>query len=51
MTNHKELFHLIPPYGGYRDLQSYQMAEIAINATAVFRDCSIGCCTHTILMR
>jgi restriction system protein len=29
---------LIPPHGGYRELQSYQMAEIVYDATAVFCD-------------
>ena len=29
---------LIPPHGGYRELQSYKMAEIVFDATAVFRD-------------
>jgi restriction system protein len=29
---------LIPPHGGYRDLKSYQMAEIVFDATAVFCD-------------
>jgi restriction system protein len=29
---------LIPPHGGYRDLKSYQMAEIIYDATTVFRD-------------
>ncbi len=28
--------HLIPPHGGYRGLQSYQMAEIVHDATVVF---------------
>jgi restriction system protein len=27
---------LIPPHGGYQELQSYQMAEIVYDATAVF---------------
>jgi len=27
---------LIPPHGGFRDLQSYQMAEIVYDATVVF---------------
>ena len=27
---------LIPPHGGYRDLKSYQMAEIVFDATMVF---------------
>jgi restriction system protein len=29
---------LIPPHGGYRDLQSYQMAEIVYDATVMFCD-------------
>ena len=29
---------LIPPHGGYRELKSYQMAEIVFDATAVFCD-------------
>ena len=29
---------LIPPHGGYRDLQSYQMSEIVYDATVVFCD-------------
>ena len=36
MTNPKDLPQLIPPHGGYRDLKSYQMAEIVFDATAVF---------------
>ncbi len=28
--------HLIPPHGGYKDLKSYQMAEIVYDATMVF---------------
>ena len=38
MTNPKGLPPLIPPHGGYRDLQSYQMAEIVYDATMVFCD-------------
>jgi restriction system protein len=34
----KELPSAIPPHGGYRDLKSYQMAEIAYDATVVFCD-------------
>lgn len=37
MTNPKE-FPLIPPHGGYRELQSYQMSEIVYDATIVFCD-------------
>ena len=29
---------LIPPHGGYRDLKSYQMAEIVHDATLIFCD-------------
>jgi len=29
---------LIPPHGGYQDLQSYQMAEIVFDATVTFCD-------------
>jgi len=29
---------LIPPHGGYRELQSYQMAEIVYDVTVVFCD-------------
>jgi len=29
---------IIPPHGGYRELQSYQMAEIVFDATVVFCD-------------
>ncbi|MBM4427177.1 MAG: four helix bundle protein, partial [Chloroflexi bacterium] len=37
MTDPKES-PLIPPHGGYRELQSYQMSEIVYDATAVFCD-------------
>ncbi len=30
--------NLIPPHGGYRELKSYQMAEIVYDATVVFCD-------------
>ncbi len=36
MTDSKELPQLIPPHGGYRDLQSYKMSEIVYDATVVF---------------
>jgi restriction system protein len=36
MTNKEDLPQLIPPHGGFRDLQSYQMAEIVFDATVVF---------------
>lgn len=32
---------LIPPHGDYRDLRSYQMAEIIHDATVVFCDCFV----------
>ncbi len=38
MTDQKEFPQLIPPHGGYRELQSYQMAEIVFDATGVFCD-------------
>ena len=38
MTTPKDTPSLIPPHGGYRDLKSYQMAEIVHDATAVFCD-------------
>jgi len=38
MTDQKEFPQLIPPHGGYRELQSYQMAEIVFDATVVFCD-------------
>ncbi len=38
MPNPKEHPQLIPPHGGYRELQSYQMAEIVYDATIVFCD-------------
>jgi restriction system protein len=34
----KESPKIIPPHGGYRELQCYQMAEIVYNATVVFCD-------------
>jgi len=34
----KEPPQLIPPHGGYQNLQSYQMAEIVYDATVVFCD-------------
>jgi restriction system protein len=33
-----EPIKVIPPHGGYRHLQSYQMAEIVYNGTVVFCD-------------
>jgi len=38
MTDQKEFPQLIPPHGGYRDLQSYKMSEIVYDATIVFCD-------------
>jgi four helix bundle protein len=38
MTDPKDLPQLIPPHGGYRNLQSYQMAEIVFDATVAFCD-------------
>jgi four helix bundle protein len=34
----EEAPQLIPPHGGYRDLQSYQMSEIVYDGTIVFCD-------------
>ena len=36
MTDKKDFPQLIPPHGGFRDLKSYQMAEIVYDATVVF---------------
>ena len=36
MPNPKDLLQLIPPHGGYRELQSYKMSEIVYDATIVF---------------
>lgn len=38
MTNPKDFPQLIPPHGGYRELQSYKMSEIVYDATVVFCD-------------
>ena len=38
MTDHKYSTQLIPPHGGYRELQSYRMSEIVYDATIVFCD-------------
>ena len=38
MPDQKDSPPLIPPHGGYRDLKSYQMAEIVFDATVVFCD-------------
>jgi four helix bundle suffix protein len=36
MTDQKESPRIIPPHGGYRELQSYRMAEIVFDGTAAF---------------
>ena len=36
MTDPKDFPQLIPPHGGYRELQSYKMSEIVFDAAAVF---------------
>jgi len=38
MTDPKGFPQLIPPHGGYRELQSYQMAEIVFDGTVAFCD-------------
>jgi four helix bundle suffix protein len=38
MTTPDNLPKLIPPHGGYRELKSYQMAEIVFDATVAFCD-------------
>ena len=38
MIDQKGTTQLIPPHGGYRELRSYQMAEIVYDATVVFCD-------------
>ncbi len=38
MTDRKKSPQLIPPYGGYRNLKSYQTAETVYDATVVFCD-------------
>ena len=38
MPDYPESSLLIPPHGGYRGVQSYQMAEIVYDATVVFCD-------------
>ena len=38
MADHEESPRIIPPHGGYRELQSYRMAEIVFDATVVFCD-------------
>jgi hypothetical protein len=42
MTDQPKSPQLIPPHGGYRDLKSYQMAEIVFDAMVVFCDRFIG---------
>jgi hypothetical protein len=38
MINPQETPKIIPPHGGYRELQSYQMSEIVYDETVVFCD-------------
>jgi restriction system protein len=38
MSDRDEPSRIIPPHGGYRDLKSYQMAEIVYDATVAFCD-------------
>jgi len=38
MPDRKEPSRIIPPHGGYRELKSYQMAEIVYDATVAFCD-------------
>ena len=38
MTGYQEPPQLIPPHGGYRDLRSYQMAEVVYDGTVAFCD-------------
>jgi len=38
MSDPKDFPQLIPPHGGYRELQSYKMSEIVYDATVVFCD-------------
>jgi four helix bundle suffix protein len=38
MPDRDDPLQLIPPHGGYRDLKSYQMAEIVYDATVAFCD-------------
>jgi restriction system protein len=37
-SRNRETPGIIPPHGGYRDLQSYQMSEIVYDGTVVFCD-------------
>jgi restriction system protein len=41
MAGPRETDPLIPPHGGYRDLKSYQMAEIVYDGVVAFCDCFI----------
>ena len=47
MFNQNDLPALIPPHGGYRELQSYKMSEIVYDATTVFCDRFIDCRSRT----
>lgn len=47
MTDKQKSPQLIPPHGGYRELQSFQMAEIVYDGTVIFCDCFINMCSHT----
>jgi restriction system protein len=38
MSQHDDTSKLIPPHGGYRELRSYQNAEIVYDATVKFCD-------------
>lgn len=38
MDNKKQSHSLIPPHGGYRNLKSYQIAELIYDATVMFCD-------------
>jgi len=38
MTQQQKSPKIIPPHGGYKDLQSYQMSEIVYDGTVVFCD-------------
>ncbi|MBM4066490.1 MAG: four helix bundle protein [Planctomycetes bacterium] len=47
MPNPKDFSQIIPPHGGYRELQSYKMAEIVYDATVAFCDSFIDCRSRT----
>lgn len=53
MTDAQETLEIIPPHGGYRDLQSYQMAEIVYDGTVVFcyRFISLRSRTHAQMLQ